>query len=64
MGVVLVANSLAKIRVSLEDGPVVYPGRLTRLTLVCEVNRYSLVQVRQNLKSSLSWSRVWSGSTP
>ena len=28
--------------------------RLTRLTLVCEVIRYRLVQVRQNLKKSLS----------
>ena len=37
---------------SFEDGPVVMI-RLTRLTLVCEVIRYRLVQVRQNLKKRL-----------
>ena len=34
-----------------EDGPLV--TRLTRLTLVCEVIRYRLVEVRQNLKKGL-----------
>ena len=35
---------------SFEDGPVVYPANA--LTLVCEVIRYRLVQVRQNQKKT------------
>ena len=35
-----------------------YPPRLTRLTLVCKVNRYRLVQVRQSLKRTCRVGRT------
>ena len=45
------AGEGASSAILFEDGPVFF--RLTRLTLICEVIRYRLVQIRQNPKKRL-----------